>query len=346
MKQINPTEKFARNSMRGIIIAASILLAIIATGIIGYMTIEHYHLVDAIYMTIITVATVGFGEVKPLSQSGMIFTTILIISSFGIYAYVISNFTRYVVNGVFRNFYKTNKVKKRINKLNDHVIVVGYGRNGRQTIEELTSHDEKVVLIEKNGNIIEDIQNETDLLFIHGDATQDEILEIAGISRAKALITALPVDADNLFVVLTARGLNSGIKIISRAMDEKSDIKLKRAGATNVIMPAKTGGQRMAKLVAQPDIVEFLDHVLLQSVYGSSIEEVSCKEMLCQSGDKTIRELNLRKNTGANIIGIRHEDGIYVVNPGPDVKLCCNDQIFVIGQKDQISAVKTNMCNE
>ena len=346
MKQYNTSEKFARDSMQSIVVALAILVLISLTGIFGYMLIEKFSFIDAVYMTIITIATVGFREVAPLSSGGKIFTIFIILLSFGVLAYVLSNFTRYVVNGVFRNYYKINKVKKRISVLSDHVIVVGYGRNGKQTIEELTTHGEKVVLIESSDELIDFIQTETDILFIQGDATQDDILISAGIQRAKALISALPVDADNLYVVLTARGLNSSIKIISRASEENADIKLKRAGATNVIMPAKTGGQRMAKLVAQPDVVEFLDHVLLQSVNDTGIEEVSCKDFFCGYGEKTIRELNIRKASGANIIGIRRKDGSYIVNPKPDIMLTCDDRIFVLGEKHQIEAMKEIMCSE
>ncbi len=340
MKNSTP-EKSARDSMHSIIISFFILLLISASGVLGYMVIENYKFIDAIYMTIITIATVGFREVTPLSPTGKIFTVIIIIMSFGVFAHVLSNFTRYIVNGVFSNYYKINKVKKRIKALSNHVIVVGYGRNGKQTVEELTNQGEKVVLIETKKERIDYIQNETDILFIQGDATQDEILIEAGIQRAKALISALPIDADNLYVVLTARGLNDKIKIISRAAQESASIKLKHAGATNVIMPAKTGGQHMARLVAQPDIVEFLDYVLLESTNNkTSIEEVSCQEFIPNSSGKTIGELNIRKTSGVNIIGIRRTDGSYIVNPKPDVVITTNDHIFVLGEREEIETMK------
>ncbi|MDA3910893.1 MAG: potassium channel protein [Bacteroidales bacterium] len=340
MNQLNKSEKFISDNIHGILVAFGILIGISVIGVIGYILIEGFNLIDAIYMTIITIATVGFREVAPLSPGGKIFTIVLIIMSFGVFAYVLSNFTRFIVNGVLKNYFKYSKMKKRINALSEHVIVVGYGRNGKQTMEELTAHGEQVVLIERKDELIEQIDNDTDYLFIQGDATQDEILSLAGIDRAKSLITALPVDADNLFVVLSARGLNSKIKIISRASEEHADIKLKRAGADNVIMPAKTGGQRMAKLVTQPDVVEFLDHVLLQTVNETSIEEVSCENLLSKMDNKTIQQLNIRKDSGANIIGLRRKDGSYLVNPKPDTIISCDDKILVLGEKQQIQNMK------
>ncbi|HKK68695.1 MAG TPA: potassium channel protein [Bacteroidales bacterium] len=336
--------RFARDNIKGIIFALGILLTIMVVGVLGYMLIEHYQLIDALYMTVITIATVGFKEVAPLSRPGMVFTIILILVSFSIYAYVLTNFTRYLISGIFTNYFKDRKVEKRIKALSDHVIVVGYGRNGRQTTDELVAHNEKIVIVEKDENVIAEIREETDLLYVQGDATHDEVLSAAGIERAKALIAALPIDADNLFVVLSARQISPKMKIISRASEENSDIKLKRAGATNVIMPAKTGGQRMAKLVAQPDVVEFMDYVLLQTVNETSIEEVSCADMICKYENKSIGELKIRHSTGANIIGIRRKDGTYLVNPGPEITLDCDDHIFVLGKRDEIVELKKIMC--
>lgn len=340
---IEDRDKLTRDNIRGVIIALIILTLIVLIGVAGFILIEGMNLVDAIYMTVITVSTVGFREVKELSQNGEVFTIFLIIISLGIYGYVLTNFARYLVTGIFTNYFKNKKVRQKINALSDHVIVVGYGRNGRQTIEDLLAHDENIVLIEKDENIISDIRYNTKLLYIQGDASNDDILKDAGIDRAKALVASLPVDADNLFVVLSARQINPKLKIIARASQENSDVKLKRAGANNVIMPAKTGGQRMAKLVSQPDIVEFMDYVLLQTVNESSIEEVSCKELICNDEQKTIRELNIRESSGVNILGIRKKDGSYQVNPGPDVSLSCDDQIFVLGSKSQVEEMKKIM---
>jgi voltage-gated potassium channel len=321
-------------------LAVLLLLAIVIIGTVGYMLIEDYSVVDALYMTIITMSTVGFGEVDPLSTGGRIFTFFLIVISFGIFAYAVTTLTRYIVDGIFRYYYMDVKVGKKIVKLKNHVIVCGYGRNGRQAMEELMQRNMDAVIIDSQENIIDEIRGYPNMLYIQGDATNEETLESAGIKQARALITALPNDANNLFVVLTARELNPNLKIISRASDGQSVKKLKSAGATNVIMPDRIGGQRMAKLVAQPDVVEFLDYIMLQSPDAVYIEELSCNNLDSCFTNRSIGEWSIRKHTGANIIGLKTRDNKYVVNPGPDAKISSDDQLFVLGKKDQIQKLK------
>jgi len=331
---------------RSVYIALSLLIIIGSIGIAGYMIIERMSFTEAVYMTIITVATVGFQEVAPLSQAGMWFTSFLIIISFGIFVYAVTNLTRYVIDGVVRNYYQDRKVMKKIDKLSDHVIICGYGRNGSQAALDLTFHKVPFIVIENDAEIVEFIRSSADVMYMEGDATQDEILLQAGIERAKALITTLPVDADNLYVVLTAKGINPDMTIISRASNEKSDIKLKRAGATNVIMPDRVGGQRMAKLVTQPDVVEFIEFIMLQEIDSVFLEELSCDVIAkCFDGIK-IMELDIRNKTGANIIGLKRSDGTYVINPAAESVLSPNDKLFVLGTSDQISRLKKMLSAE
>ncbi|RLD36533.1 MAG: potassium channel protein, partial [Bacteroidetes bacterium] len=188
-------------------------------------------------------------------------------------------------------------------------------------------------------DMVDIIREETDYLYIEGDATQEETLEMAMINTASALITAMPNDADNLFVVLTARQMNKELKIISRASEEKSDSKLKRAGADNVIMPDRIGGQRMAKLVVQPDVVEFLEYIMLQSSDDVNLEELSCQNMATFFVNKSIKELGVRNITGANIVGLK-KDNAYIFNPTPDVILSANDQLFVLGDPQQLEKLR------
>ncbi len=320
--------------------AASLFITAFLIGVSGYMVIEGWPFSKAFYMTVITITTVGFREVEPLSVTGMYFTTFLIISSFGIFAYAVTTFIRHVVDGTFRHIFRDRRMKRRIQSLKEHIIVCGYGRNGKQVVSELMEHKIPMVIVENNPAIIEDVLGIPDMLYIHGDATKDEILEMTHINRAIALITTLPVDADNLLVVLTARGMNPNLRIISRASDEHSDTKLKRAGATNVIMPDKIGGQRMAKLVTQPDIVEFLEFIMLQSAENMALEEISCKTIANCFEGKSIRELDIRNESGANIIGLRREDRSYIINPLPEVVLTSKDKIFALGTKKQIESLK------
>ena len=317
-----------------------LLFAVVVIGTGGYMLLEDFSFVNAFFMTVISVTTVGFEIVEPLSDAGKIFTAFLIMFSLGVFAYGVSTLTRYILSGVFRNYYKQSKMKKRISKLENHIIVCGYGRVGKQSTLELLEHNEKVVVIDNKIEIIEQVQEIPELMYIHGDATQDEILSEAIINNAKALIATFPNDADNLFVVLTARQMNPRLKIISRAYDVHSDTKLKRAGATNVIMPDKVGGQRMAKLVSQPDVVEFVEFILLQTDREVGLEELTCKNLASCFANKSIKELDIRNKSGANIVGIRQKDGNYLINPTPDIMLTEEDKLFVLGNLNQIANLK------
>ena len=330
-----------KREIRNAYTALILLVSIITLGVLGYMFIEKLSFNEAFYMTIITVATVGFREVgHQLSVPGMYFTSFLIIVSFGIFAFAVTTFIRYVIDGTFRHLYKNNKVRRRIQRLKDHVIVCGYGRNGRQAVQELLEHDVQLVVVEREESVMERILDNPDLLYIHGDATHDDVLVSCEINKARVLIITLPVDADNLFVVLTARELNPAMTIISRASDENSDLKLKRAGANNVIMPDRIGGQRMAKLVAQPDVVEFLEFLMLQSSENVALEEINCSKLATCFDGKSIRELDIRNESGANIIGLKRSDKTFIINPLPEVVLTSDDMLFVLGTKRQIERLK------
>ena len=305
-QQIN---KFQEISSKTIKIGIALIFFMVAIGALGYMLIEKMTFIEAVFMTIITISTVGFKEVKPLSEPGMVFTIALIISSLGTLAYVGSTLARFVFDGELLNYIKTYRVDKKIMKLKGHVIIVGYGRNGEQAALELQAHGVDFVIVDRRDNVISRVRENPELLYIKGDATHEEILAQARVYDAKALIATTPNDADNVFVVLTARSMNPNLAIVSRASEIESHMKLKRAGATKVIMPERIGGQRMAKLVTQPDVVEFLEHILMQKSKDVSIEEVNCRNMDQSFVGKSIAELKLRDISGANIIGIKISGG-------------------------------------
>ena len=290
-------------------------------------------------MTIITIATVGFQEVHPLSDVGKIFTAFLIITSFGTFAYAISAITKYVVEGEFNYYYKFYKVNNTISKLNNHVVICGYGRNGKQAATALHMNKQNFVIIEKSEVLAEQIK-EQGFLCIQGDCTQDDILNKSGIANARALITTLPIDADNLFVVLTARSINSKLTIISRASDDNSDKKLKIAGANNVIMPDKIGGAHMASLVIKPDVIEFIDHITGQGGPNINLEEIIFSELPEQLRNHTIKDLEIRNKSGANIIGYKTADGEYVINPSADTKIIPGAKLFVLGTPQQVAKLR------
>ncbi len=339
--------KFQEVSNQTLKLGIGLLVSIIVIGVLGYHYIEGLDFIDSAYMTVITVSTVGFKEVgSPLTTEGKIFTMALIISSLGTLAYVGSNMARFIFDGELTNYIKTYRVDKKIAKLNDHVIIVGYGRNGEQAAMELKENGVEFVILDKRENVISRIRENEELLYIKGDATHEETLEQAKIYNARALIATTPNDADNVFVVLTARSMNPGLTVISRASELESQMKLKRAGATNVIMPERIGGQRMAKLVHQPDVVEFIEYILLQKSQDVSLEEVSCKKLAQRFIGKSIADLRVREVSGANIIGIKISGARYVFNPDPQMILSRNDQLFVLGNPKQIKKLAEVMEKE
>lgn len=307
------------------------------------MFFEGFDFWEAVYMTVITVTTVGFNEVKPLSFEGRIFTIFLILGSFGTFAYTITEVTKYVVDGEFRRLLLHIRVDRSINKLKNHTIVCGYGRNGRQAYQTLIENGVSCVVVEKDKEILAELTENSKVLYVEGDATHDDILIRAGIKDARALISALPNDADNLFVVLTARVNNAKIKIISRASEDNSDTKLRHAGVDNVIMPDKVGGAHMAQLVVKPDVVEFIDMLTGQSAVDTHIEEIQCKTLPESYIGKSIMELNVRKNWGANIVGFKTAKGEYVFNPSPETQIQPDAKLFVLGTSQQITDMKNDI---
>ena len=321
-----------------------ILHAIIAIGIIGYMWIEGFNFVEAIYMTTISVTKAGFTEVHPLSDAGRIFTIFLLITSWGSFAFALTRITQYIISGEINKYFKTRKTMLRIEKLNNHVIVCGYGRNGHQAAQTLGFHGEQYIVIEFNEDIVEKATIENpDLLIIQGDSTDDDILRKAGIARAKALITTLPVDAHNLFIVLSARSLNPNIQIISRASENNTYPKLVKAGADNVIMPDKIGGTHMATLISKPDVIEFIDYLSGEEGESIHIESVSYEQLPTQIRGRSLHEIMNWKKTGVNCIGIKDHDGKFVINPPEDILVLKGMKVLVLGTRQQIEQMKNNI---
>lgn len=315
-----------------------LLSGILIAGTTGYMLIEDFTLIEAIYMTIITVSTVGFGEIHTLTDSGRVFTAIMILFSFGIFAFAASSITRYIVTGQLKDYFKNYKVDALLDTIKGHVIVCGYGRNGSQAIETLLAYNKKIVIIESDDTILDKLK-EKKLPYLKGDATDEIVLKKAGIMRANAVITTLPKDADNMFVVLTSRELNPSLHIISRASRDSSEKKLRIAGADNVILPDKVGGAHMASLVVTPDVYEFLDRISVMGSNEVNLEEISFNHLPDKYHNKTLSELDRDYNTGCLIIGFRTTDGQYIINPPGDIEIVSGSKIFVLGRPDQISAL-------
>ncbi len=304
-------------------------------GVMGYRYISGYEWVDAIYMTVITITTVGFAEVRPLDTTSKIFTIFLILASVVIVGYAIAIITEYILSKNNFEDIKQRKMQKKIDAMSNHIIICGFGRNGKQAAKKLEAYNKPYVIIERNKEIIERLLEE-DIPYIFGNANEDETLYEAGIDKASTLICALPSDADNLFVVLSARQINKTMTIISRASQETSYNKLKLAGANNVILPDRIGGDHMASLVVMPDLVEFIDNLGIVGERNINIEEVKVEQLYDTSNVKTIRDLDLRRKTGCTVIGFKDVKGDYIVNPEASTELVPGSKIIVLGRPEQI----------
>ncbi len=316
-----------------------LVTSVLTVGTLGYMSFSNYTLIDALYMTVITVTTVGFGEVHPFTPEEKIFTIFLILTSITIFGYAVSAFSEYLVSGQFFEHFKNRRVEKQIADLKGHTIVCGYGRNGKQAIVKLQNYNKDFVVVEKNKDMIA-LLDEHGLLNIEGDATLDETLLNAGIRKASALIAALPSDANNLFIVLTASQLNKDCRIISRASNESSYSKLKIAGADNVIMPDKLGGNHMASLVTTPDVIEFVDRLTIEGETTANLEEIDVDTLPKKYLGKTILDLDLRRQTGCTVIGFRNPDKDYVINPEASTPLVQGAHLIVLGRPEQITKLR------
>ncbi len=316
-------------------IAIILLIVVVAIGVLGFKFFSGYTWVDALYMTVITMTTVGFEEVQPLDDNGKLFTVFLISTSVAIFAYSVSVITEYIVSKNDPKRVLLRKTQKMIHHMENHIIIIGYGRNGKQAAVKLLAYNKPFVIVEKDEEVIERYQNDK-LLFLKGNATEDSVLIEAGIKKAACLICTLPEDADNLFIVLSARQINSDLKIISRASQDTSYKKIRLAGADNVIMPDRIGGDHMASLVVVPDLIEFLDNLSIVGKRSINIEEVSFEDMFDDQEERTIRTIDMRSKTGCTIIGYKSPDGEYVVNPEADTLLCPGSKIVVLGRPEQI----------
>ena len=328
MLQIKRLRLFSR-----LILPIAMLVLTILFGTAGYMAIESFSFLEALYMTVITISTVGFTEVRPLSESGRIFTIFLILVNLGLFTYFVTLLTRFFSDGEFTKLYKQIKMENSIQQLQQHVIICGFGRNGKESAQILFNNKIPFVVLEEKNELETDLDFDVSY-FMKGDATKDEVLLEAGIKNARALITTLPVDADNLFVVLTAKQLNPNVKVISRASQDSSVKKLKIAGADNVIMPDKIGGAHMATLVILPDVVEMLSIMSTHSTDRFRVAEIQSNKNI------SLGELDMWSKTNCTILGIKNPGNHYTINPDASYQINPGERLIVMGSDEQIEKAK------
>jgi voltage-gated potassium channel len=326
------------NPVRQLKISLLVLLLLVSGGTAGYMFIEGWRFLDAFYMTIITVGTVGFQEVHEMNDVGRVFTILLIVVGVTVLGYTVTKLAQIMFEGQFQRFLGRKKVEKSIEELKNHYIVCGYGRIGSLICKEFAAKPIPFVVVESNTSVIEKLE-EDHVLFLRGNATEDETLLKAGIKRAKGLVSVVTSDTENVYITLTARGLNPDLFILARSGEPGSEIKLKRAGANKVVSPYHIGGSRMAQAILRPNVVDFIEIATGRDHLDLQMEEIFIPTVSTFIG-QNLQDAGLRRDTGVIIVGIKKANGNMVFNPDSASLIGAEDTLIVLGQPAAITKLE------
>ncbi len=324
-------------SVKNIRFSLLTLFFLIGGGTAGYVLIEGWTVFESLYMTTITLATVGYSEVHELSPAGKVFTIVLIIFGVGTIAYTLGAMIQFMVEGQLLQILGRKKVEKEISRLNNHYIICGFGRIGRLICQQFTKKPQPFIVVENNSERCQEL-DEDGYLYIEGDATQDQVLEKAGISRAKGLISVVTSDSENVFIVLTARGMNADLYILARASDDSSEVKLLRAGANKVVSPYTMGANRMAQAVLRPSVVDFIDIATGQNNIELQLEEIpvaATSELVGQN----LMNSGIRRELGLIIVGIKKADNM-IFNPAATTGIVAGDILIALGESQDIKRLE------
>jgi voltage-gated potassium channel len=322
--------------------AVTVLAALLVAGTAGYMLVEGWSFADALYMTVITAGTVGFSEVHQLSGAGRVLTMFLIIAGFGAVIFSIGTIIDFMVEGHFTRYMEGRRMDRRIAGMSGHNVVAGLGRVGSVVAGQYASRAVPFVVIDAGEDALAQAR-ENGWQYVEGDATEEETLLQAGLDRAKSFVAALDSDAANLFATLTARGMNPDLFIVARSATPAAEARLMRAGADRVITPTEIGGRRMAAMVLQPVVSDYLDVVMRGDALEFKLEEIELS-----GGDpyvgRSIGEAAIRAETGAYILAVRHADGEVSTNPPKETVLATGDRIVAIGTEEQLATLAGKAC--
>ncbi len=326
-------------AIRGRVVRFSIALgAIMAIGTVGYMLIEKWTVIDSLYMTVITLSTVGFREVRDLSPEGRLFTTGLIVTSVGVVAYLFGAISQYIISGELHGTLRRRRMQKSISTLKHHYIVCGYGRVGRQVVESLRAAGRTCVVIDPDQS---EEKSSEGALIVQGDAADDEILMQAGLENAAGLVAATGDDPTNLFITVSAHALRPDLVIVARANQPMTQGKLLRGGASHVLSPYTIGGRRIATQILHPGVADFLDVVMHSGDLELCLEECMVWPGSSLQG-KTISEAKVRQTTGANVLAVRRSNGgTMVTNPPGDMRFEPGDVLIALGTQEQLKTLMT-----
>jgi voltage-gated potassium channel len=328
--------------MKKILVGGFILLIILVFGSTGYMFIEGTNLTDAIFMTVISITTVGFKEVVPLSQAGKIFTIFLIFGGVGFFLYVVSLITEAMIEGGLHTFLRRRRMEKQLDFLKDHYIVCGFGRIGKVISKILHESNKDFVIIENNPDEIDAIK---DLGYpvLEGDSTNDDILNQAHVIDAKALIAVTSSDADNVYIILSARGLKSDIFILARSSGKKgAETKLLRAGANKVFSPYEIGARRMAQSLVRPTVIDFIDLTVHEGELGLRLEELQVSDS-ATFANKTLMDSGIRSEHDLIVVAIKRQKGEMLFNPSHKTEILPGDILVVLGEHENILGLEKKL---
>ncbi len=318
-----------------------LLLPVVLLGVAtaGYMIIEGWSLIDSLYMAAITMTTVGFGEVQPLSSNGRLFTIIIIMIGVGVVAYGFSTFLEYVLTADLAETFRRRRMSHEIEKLQGHVIVCGYGRVGQSAVDGLKNSSRAIVVIDKEAekNISGDRGGVA--FFVAGDASSDETLIQAGIERAWGMIVCTGDDSLNLFIVLSARSLNPNLYIVTRSINAENERKMRRAGANRVVSPYQIGGKHMANIVIRPHVTDFFDVVTLDGGIELWVEELVIEQDSPLVG-QSVGTIDVRRRTGVTLVALLRRAGDAAFMPDADTCLEAGDRLIVLGTREQLAALE------
>jgi voltage-gated potassium channel len=321
------------------ITALIMLVAILSFGTFGYMLIEHSSFMDSLYMTMITISTIGYGEIFPLDTKGRIFTMILILVGVGFVMFMFSKITEAVVEGELRALYGRLKMKKKVLGLTDHYIICGFGRIGRVICNLLKEAGKSFVVIENNPEVIREL-NDLNFLFLDGEASSDDMLLQAGVKQAKGLISVVSSDANNVYITLSARGLNNDLYIMARSSGtEGGETKLLRAGANRVISPYYIGACRMAQHILRPTVTDFIDLTVHSGELGLRMEELSVSNH-GKIVNSTLMDSNIRRDFNLIVVAIKRSHGEMLFNPNPNSMILKEDTLIVLGDYTKIKELE------
>ncbi len=316
-------------------VSITLLIVVLSFGTGCYYYVENMSLFEAFYMTMITISTVGFSEIKPLSPQGRIITMIIISFGITLGAYTIGMIIRVFIEGELKKSFGRRNMESKISKLKNHYIVCGFGRIGELICRELHASNVRFVVIENDPQVVEKLEDEKHL-FLSMDSTSEEALIKAGIMDAKGIVTAVTNDADNVFIILTAKGLRPDIFVLSRSSDVKNESKLIRAGASRVVSPYLIGGRRMAQMLIKPTVTDFIDIAMMNNNLDLVMEEAKISTKSEFVG-KNLIESNLRQDYGVIIVAIKKKIGGMVFNPLPTEKFEAEDIIVVLGKREDMT---------